>query len=128
GFTWARYPTGAASYEVQILADGALTPVSITVDRNWYLPTKAMALGNYSWRVRPTGSTDWSNYRPFSVTTRSTLFEVPDNPTLRARILAKPHPRSLPPSFIPMSRWGATQMTFMEPYTSRMTNEVKLQM
>jgi hypothetical protein len=127
GFTWARYPTGAASYEVQILAEGATIPVSATVDRNWYLPTKAMTLGNYSWRVRPSGSTDWSNYRPFSITARSTVFEVPDNATLRARILAKPHPRSLPPSFIPMSKWDTAKMSVMEAYTSRMTNEIKLQ-
>jgi hypothetical protein len=127
GFTWARYPTGAASYDIEILAEGATTPVKATVSRNWYLPTKAMALGNYSWRVRPTGTTDWSTARPFSITTRSIVFEVPDNATLRARILARAHPRSLPASFIPMSKWSASRMRDLEPYTSRMTNEIKLQ-
>ena len=126
GFTWARHPAGPAQYEVQITMDGA-APVSAIVDRNWYLPTKALAIGNYSWRVRPVGSTDWSTPRPFAIAARSTVFEVPDNATLRARIIARAHPRSLPPSFVPMSKWNAARMLELEPYTSRMTNEVKLQ-
>ncbi|MEO7497490.1 MAG: heparinase II/III family protein [Massilia sp.] len=127
GFTWARHPTGPAQYELELLAEGAAAATSVTVDRNWYLPTKALPIGNYTWRVRPVGTIDWSSPRPFSIAARSTLFEVPDNATLRARILAKPHPRSLPPSFIPMSKWSAARMLDMEAYTSRMTNEIKLQ-
>jgi hypothetical protein len=127
GFTWARYPNGAASYEVEITPVGG-TPTKAVVDRNWYLPTKAMPLGNYTWRVRPANSTDWSAARAFSITSRSTVFAVPDNATLRARIGAKPRPRSLPPSFTPFSTWSAARHTEMDPYISRMTNEIKLQM
>jgi hypothetical protein len=126
GFTWARHPTGPARYEVEITREGA-TPTTAIVDRNWYLPTKAMANGNYSWRVRPVGSTDWSATRTFIIAARSTVFEVPDNATLRARIMQRGHPRSLPASFVPMSKWNAARMAELEPYTSRMTNEVKLQ-
>jgi hypothetical protein len=126
GFTWARYPTGPAQYEVQISKDGAVLSSAI-VDRNWYLPTKAFAIGNYSWRVRPAGTSDWSAPRQFSIAARSTLFEVPDNDTLRKRIIARGHPRSMPASFVPMSKWDSRRMYDLEPYTSRMSNEIKLQ-
>jgi hypothetical protein len=127
GFTWARHPTGPASYEVEILRAGTSAPIKAIVDRNWYLPTKALALGSYTWRVRPTTSQEWSNPRPFSITSRSTVFEVPDNATMRARITSRPHPRALPASFLPQAKWGALQKAKMEPYSSRMTNEIKLQ-
>jgi len=128
GFTWARHPTGPASYDLEVTPTGAGTPIRVTVDRNWYLPPAAMALGTYSWRVRPTGSNDWSTPRTFSLTTRATTFEVPENATLRARILAKARPRSLPASFTPFSTWSTAKKTDLEAYSSRMTNEVKLQM
>ncbi|MFL6673954.1 MAG: heparinase II/III family protein [Massilia sp.] len=127
GFTWARYPSGTASYEIEITPAGG-SPAKAVVDRNWYLPTKALALGNYTWRVRPTSSSDWSAPRPFSITSRSTVFEVPDNATLRARISAKARPRSLPSSFTLFSSWNAAKHAEMDPYISRMTNEIKLQM
>ncbi|MEO7495224.1 MAG: DUF4962 domain-containing protein, partial [Massilia sp.] len=127
GFTWARHPSGPANYEVEILAEGASTPTRVSVERNWYLPSKRLAVGNYSWRVRPAGSTDWSSARPFTVGAGAVVFEVPDNATLRARILARPHPRSLPPSFAPFSAWNAVRKLELEPYVSRMANEVKLQ-
>jgi hypothetical protein len=127
GFAWARYATGPASYEIEITPIGG-SPVKAVVDRNWYLPTKAMALGNYTWRVRPANSSDWSSPRSFSITSKSTVFEVPDNATLRARILAKARPRSLPATTTPFSTWNTAKKTELEPYLSRVTNEVKLQM
>jgi hypothetical protein len=126
GFTWARYPSGAASYEIEITPSGG-APTKAVVDRNWYLPTKALTAGNYTWRVRPVGSSDWSAPRAFSITSRSTVFEVPDNATLRTRIAAKARPRSLPASFTPFSTWSTAKKTDLEPYLSRMANEVKLQ-
>ena len=126
GFTWARHPTGPASYDVEITPVGG-TALKATVNRNWYLPTKALAAGNYTWRVRPSGSTDWSAPRAFSVTSASTLFEVPDNATLRARIQAKPHPRSLGSTFAPYATWSAARKAELDPYVSRLINEVKLQ-
>jgi hypothetical protein len=127
GFTWARYPSGAASYEIEITPVGG-TPTRATITRNWYLPTKALPLGNYTWRVHPTGSSDWSTPRAFAITSRSTVFEVPDNATLRARIAAKAHPRSLPSTFTAYSTWSTAKHTDLDPYSSRLTNEVKLQM
>jgi hypothetical protein len=127
GFSWARHPTGPARYELEIAPASGASPTRVVVDRNWYLPSKAMALGTYTWRVRPATSPEWSDQRSFSITSRATVFEVPDNGTLRARILAKPRPRSLPPSFIPMSAWNARRMAALEAYSSRLANEVKLQ-
>jgi hypothetical protein len=127
GFAWARYPTGPASYEIEITPVGG-APMKATVDRNWYLPTRALAQGDYTWRVRAAGSSDWSTPRAFSITSRSTVFEVPDNATLRARILAKARPRSLGPSFTPYSAWSAARKAELDPYVSRLINEVKLQM
>jgi hypothetical protein len=56
------------------------------------------------------------------------VFEVPDNATLRARILAKPRPRSLPASTTPSRPGTRPRRADLEPYLSRLTNEVKLQM
>jgi hypothetical protein len=127
GFAWARYATGPASYEIEITPAGG-APIKAVVDRNWYLPTKALPLGNYTWRVRPANSSDWSTPRSFSITSKSTVFEVPDNATLRARISAKPRPRSLPATTTPFSTWNTAKKAELEPYLSRLTNEVKLQM
>jgi hypothetical protein len=126
GFTWPRHPTGPASYVIEITPSGGKA-ITDTVSRNWYLPTKALALGNYTWRVRPANSTDWSTPRAFSITSRSTVWEVPDNATLRARIIAKPHPRVLPASFTTYSTWSTQKHTDLDPWSSRLTNEVKLQ-
>jgi hypothetical protein len=125
-FTWARYPSGADRYDIQITRQGG-APASVSVDRNWYLPTRSLAPGNYSWRVRPAGTTDWSTPRAFSITAKSTAFEVPDNATLRARILARARPRSLPPSFTPYATWSPAKKNDLDPYLSRLVNEVKLQ-
>ncbi|MFK3738579.1 heparinase II/III domain-containing protein [Massilia sp. TN1-12] len=126
GFFWARYPSGPATYEIEITKSGG-SPVKATVDRNWYLPTKALALGNYTWRVRPSGSSDWSSARSFSITSKSVTFEVPDNATLRSRITSKARPRSLPSSFTAYSTWNTAKKGDLEPYLSRLANEVKLQ-
>jgi hypothetical protein len=77
--------------------------------------------------VRPRGAADWSTPRAFAITARSTVFGVPDNAALRARILAKPRPRSLPPAFAPFAAWNAARKADLEPYLSRLVNEARLQ-
>ena len=126
GFTWARHANGPAAYELEITPSGG-APSKVVTERNWYLPPKALALGKYTWRVRPVGSDDWSTPRAFSITSRSNLFEVPDNATLRARITAKARPRALPSSFTPYSSWNSAKRAELDPYVSRMMNEIKLQ-
>ena len=76
----------------------------------------------------PLGSTDWSSPRAFAITSKSTKFEVPDNATLRSRILNKARPRSLGPTFTPYSTWSTAKKNDLDPYVSRLINEVKLQM
>jgi hypothetical protein len=127
GFSWARHPDGPPAYEVEILAVGSSRPTRSIVYRNWYLPTNALQIGNYTWRVRPTTSQDWSDPRAFSITAHSTVFEVPDNATLQHRISQRPHPRSLAPSFVPRARWSNAQKLEMDPFYSRLCNEVKVQ-
>jgi hypothetical protein len=126
-FTWARYPAGASSYEIEITPVGGVA-TRYTVTRNWYLPSKALPAGNYTWRVHPVGSTDWSTPRPFSITSSSVVWEVPDNATLRARIVAKARPRALPASFAPYSTWSLARHTDLDWYANRMSSELKLQM
>jgi hypothetical protein len=126
-FAWARHPTGPALYDVEITPVGG-APIMASVDRNWYLPTKAFALGNYTWRVRPAGTSTWSDPRSFTIASSSTKFEVPDNATLRAAITARARPRSLPSSFTEYSTWSTAKKTDLDPYASRIINEVKLQM
>jgi hypothetical protein len=125
-FTWARHPGGAARYDIQIAPEDG-SPLTATVDRNWYLPARSLVPGSYTWRVRPTGSTDWSTPRSFSITGKSTAFEVPDNAALRERILAKGRPRSLPPSLTPYASWSAARKKDLDPYLSRLAREVRLQ-
>jgi len=125
-FTWARHPSGAARYDIQIAPKNG-SPVGSTVDRNWYLPTRVLAPGDYTWRVRPAGSNDWSTPRAFSITAKSTAFEVPDNATLRARILANARPRSLPSSFAAYASWSAAKKKDLDPYVSRLVKEVQVQ-
>jgi hypothetical protein len=126
-FAWSRSADAAARYDIQI-APKEGTPLSATVERNWYLPATALAPGNYSWRVRPSGSGNWSTPRAFSITRESTTFEVPDNAALRARILGKARPRSLPASFTPYASWSGARKRDLDPYVNRLVNEVKLQM
>jgi hypothetical protein len=122
-FAWPRYGSSSA-YEVEIQSPSGTLPL-VTVNRNWYLPTKALPQGSYTWRVRPSGTTMWSPPRTFSITANSAVFEVPDNQTLRTRIGAKARPRSLPSlSTFEFASWSTQKRSDLEPYASRLINEV----
>ncbi len=109
GFTWAMHPAKPANYVIEITQAGS-APQTYTVDRNWYLPSAVLPVGNYSWRVRPSTTLEWSTPRTFIVDATSKPFVVPDNATLKARILSKAHPRALPPSVGPRSSWSAAMV------------------
>jgi hypothetical protein len=112
GFTWARHPAGPAQYEVEITLAGA-APLTAIVERNWYLPTSALANGNYSWRVpsaRPTGRPR----APSPCRARSPLRSAGQR---HVRPLQRVRPRSLPPSFIPVAV-GTARMLALEPCTA----------
>jgi hypothetical protein len=104
-FTWSRHISAPASYTVEIKsASGAVSTYTST--RNWLLPSQILPLGSYSWRVRPTSTVEWSDYRNFTITAASAPFVVPENADLRARIAKTPRPRSL--QGLPLySAWSA---------------------
>ena len=88
GFTWARHPTGPAQYEVEITlarrrADHAPSSSATGTCRPRPWPTATTA-GACARSARPTGRRRAASSSP----PRSTVFEVPDNATLRSRILA----------------------------------------
>ena len=95
-FAWSRHPV-ARGYEIEVLRNGAVHHRAAT-DRNWYLPERAFAPGRYTWRVRPERGGQWSDQRSFEIGRSSRTFEVPGNAALRARVLARKRPRSLPAS------------------------------
>src|SRR5438067_8425306 len=76
-FTWARHPTGPASYDIEITPAGG-APVMASVDGNWYLPTCVLSLGIYIWRLRPIGSCALFDARACSMSRRAAAILVPD--------------------------------------------------
>src|SRR5450830_50 len=93
-FSWARHPAKPPAYVVEV-RQGTTVVATYTTTRNWYMPSVALPMGQYSWRVRGSTRSDWSTDRFFTIAASSTEFAVPENPTLRARILSRPRPRGL---------------------------------
>jgi hypothetical protein len=93
-FSWARHPAKPASYIVEV-RKGTTVVASYSTNRNWYLPSASLPVGQYTWRVRGEGRSDWSDDRAFVISATSADFTVPENPTLRARILSRSRPRGL---------------------------------
>ena len=123
-FTWARHPTNFASYILEI-RQGETVVSSYTTTRNWYLPSKALPNGNYTWRVRPTSSpTEWSTDRAFVISTASLPFELAENDALRASILRKPRPRALQSNMPLASAWSAAIKAERSAPLLSLTNEV----
>lgn len=123
-FTWARHPTNFASYTLEI-RQGETVVRSYTSTRNWYLPSKSLPNGNYTWRVRPTSSPmEWSTDRAFVISAASLPFELAENDVLRATILRKPRPRALQLNMPLASEWSAAIKTERSAPLLSLTNEV----
>ena len=105
-FAWSRHNTNPASYVLEVSRNGVVA-YTFTTPRNWYLPTTAFPQGNYTWRVRPSTSQEWSDPRNFSITSGSAVFLVPDNLALRSAVTRKARPRQLPATFVPSTKWDA---------------------
>lgn len=105
-FSWSKHRTNPPSYVLEVRKSGTVV-YTFTAYRNWYLPSRAFPLGTYSWRVRPSNSTEWSNARTFSITSASTVFQVPENAALRTAVLNKPRTiaRQLPANFLRYAQW-----------------------
>ncbi|MBA5690090.1 DUF4962 domain-containing protein [Rugamonas apoptosis] len=124
-FSWSRHSTLPATYVLEITGPLAGQVTTVTVDKNWYLPTKAMALGSYSWRVRPGGtSTDWSTPRTFILNSSSAVFEVPDSSVLRTNIINRARPRAMPNGMPIRSSWSAGMVAERGNALTRLQNAV----
>ncbi|HEY1043349.1 MAG TPA: heparinase II/III family protein [Telluria sp.] len=103
-FTWSRHNANPPGYVLEISKDGAVA-YTYTTDRNWFLPTAAFPAGTYSWRVRPSTTSEWSTARFFNINAASKTFQVPDNATLRNNVVNKVRPRQLPAGFLTANNW-----------------------
>ena len=125
GFSWSQKSDSPNSYQIEIRS-GDKVIKTFTAQSNWYLPAQAFEPGTYTWRVTPTEHTDWSKERTFVISAASALFEVPDNDTLRDRILHRARPRMLPSDVVPVTEWSDAMKRDRLPDLSRMMREVDL--
>ncbi len=125
-FAWARYPAASLvpSYMLEIQQDGKVLG-TYTATRNFFLPTKAMAPGRYTWRVRPSTRADWSTPRGFTIDATSLTFEVPDSSVIKANVMAHGRPRQLPKNFQPYSAWSAQKRKDLGPALTALSTEIK---
>jgi hypothetical protein len=121
-FSWSRHPSNPASYIIEIQGGGTTT--TATVNRNWYLPVHAFVAGQYSWRVRPSTSTDWSTSRKFVIDVNSDKFEVPESANLRATVMSHARPHGLPISLLSAGAWSADMKTERSVALTRLSNDV----
>jgi len=122
-FSWSRHPKAPPEYIIQVHLNGVLNRTFKT-DRNWYLPAKQLPVGNYTWRVRPSTSQEWSTPRSFVIGSDSQVFEVGENVYLRNAILKKARPRALPSGVKLFSTWSAAMRADRQPALTGLTNEV----
>lgn len=123
-FAWSRYPSKPPSYTIEVSQNGKVV-YTFTADKNWYLPAKAFPVGHYSWRVRPSTIAQWSTPREFDITANSTVFEVPDNNTLRSAVATKPRQiaRQLPSNFLRVAQWTPAMLAERKPALDALINE-----
>ncbi|GGY58259.1 oligo alginate lyase [Pseudoduganella albidiflava] len=110
-FTWSRHPkaTDSTVYTIEIRR-GSEAPARYTTTRNWFLPTTKLEHGTYAWRVVASNApTEWSTERGFVINPTSSVFEVPDSATMRARA-SRSRPRMQAAGFLPYSQWDAARI------------------
>ncbi|HYE38931.1 MAG TPA: DUF4962 domain-containing protein, partial [Ramlibacter sp.] len=122
-FSWSRHNSNPASYVLEVSKNGVVV-YTYTTTRNWYLPTAAYPQGNYTWRVRPSTSTEWSDPRNFSITPSSAVFQVPDNLALRAAVTRKARPRQLQAGFVTAANWTSAMSAERGKALAALKNEV----
>lgn len=129
-FAWPRYPVTPkpASYTLEI-SSGTTVVATYTAPRNFYLPSKAMTPGTYTWRVRPNIATiAWSTPRSFTIPSTAKVFEVPETDVLRTRVLAHGRSRMLSKTFLPYSKWTLPMVIERGAAYSSLMTEVKAKM
>ncbi|QGZ43275.1 DUF4962 domain-containing protein [Pseudoduganella flava] len=125
-FAWPRHSTNPAAYVLEIRS-GTTVVRTYTANRNWYLPSVALPNGTYTWRVRPSTTTEWSADRSFVVTDASTKFEVPEDSTLISRVTSKARPRGLQSGLPLYVNWPTAMQQERGQYVTWLSNEVKRQ-
>jgi hypothetical protein len=125
-FRWARPSTNPPSYVLEIRS-GSTVVKSWTATRNWYLPSVALPNGIYSWRVKPSNGTVWSDDRSFIISDASKKFVVPDDTDLISRLAARARPRSLQENMPLYKDWSAAMKAERGQYVVWLTNEVNTQ-
>jgi hypothetical protein len=93
-FRWSRHSTLPATYDLELIDPSGQRKL-VQSDTNWHLPDYALANGNWAWRVRPSGTADWSDLRHFTLGPESHTFLVPESMVLKRRVLEHARPRSL---------------------------------
>jgi hypothetical protein len=93
-FRWTRHTSLPPRYELELSGPGGQHQL-VQSGTNWYLPDHALGAGNWAWRVRPSGSADWSDLRRFYLGPEARPFLVPETPVLKNRVLERARPRSL---------------------------------
>lgn len=126
-FSWSRHPSAPPEYVVQVYLNGVLNR-TFKSTRNWYLPPRALPVGNYTWRVRPSTSQEWSTQRSFVIAGNSQVFEVNENLALRNAVTRKARPRALPSGLKPFSSWSAAMRADRQQALTGLTNEVNYYM
>ncbi len=122
-FSWSRHAQNPASYVIEVRSNGAVVR-TYTSTRSWYLPSKALPLGEYTWRVRPSTTTEWSSERKFVITAASAVYEVPESADLRARALTKVRPRGLQSGLPLVKNWNAGLASERGTAITQLTKEV----
>src|SRR5690242_6086318 len=94
GFSWSRAQQ-AQGYEL-LLRGPHNKAYTWQTTQNWFLPSSKLEPGEYTWKVRPTGSRgQWSDARSFSISSDAIVFEVPSEEMLLKYIKTRTRPRSL---------------------------------
>ncbi|MBW3500416.1 MULTISPECIES: heparinase II/III family protein [unclassified Janthinobacterium] len=122
-FSWSRNPKNPAAYVLELKLNGTVVR-TFTSSRSWYLPSKALPLGEYTWRVRPSTTTEWSSERKFVINAASVVYEVPENADLRARALMKTRPRGLQTGLPLVKNWDTTLSAQRGAAVTQLTKEV----
>lgn len=94
-FSWPD--VGARRYQLE-LRDATGRIERHVVERNWLLPERALAAGDYAWRVRPLAPTQRGpgQWRHFTIAEDAVPFVVPPSDALSQRAQSRPRPRAFP--------------------------------
>ncbi|HEU4852389.1 MAG TPA: heparinase II/III family protein [Telluria sp.] len=122
-FSWSRHSSLPPGYVLEV-SKGGVVAYTFNTTRNWYLPTAVFPQGTYSWRVRPSNTSEWSTPRSFTISANAAPFLVPDNAVLRTNVINKARPRQLPAGFTAATAWTSAMSAERGSALTSLKNEV----